>query len=208
MRRVSKLLWTATAVIGSIGLMVVAGPIDTFDKGSLAAIYQGEEAGATVAIEDAAGANGQAAKVSWTSVPKKGIVYLFWPDGSRPAVPINDGGDAGGALKFRVFLADAKAVRRFEVRIKDAKGENWTWGNDADLKSDAWQDITITLRKGLETSRRPDKPGRDDGVLDAPFQIAHLSIVLNKDAKAGSVLIDDLNFEPAAAPATQPAVTP
>lgn len=201
MRRFSKALWIATYAVGSIGW---CGSLDTLDTGSKAAIFQGEEAGATAVIEDAAGANGQVAKVSWTSVPKKQIVYLFWPDGARPSVPINDGGEAGGTLKFRVFVTDAKAIRRFEVRVKDSKGESWTWGTDVDLKADAWQDVTITLRKGVETSRRGDKPGRDDGVLDAPFTLAHVSIVLNKDAKAGNVLIDDLSFEPAAA-TTKPA---
>ncbi len=199
----NKFVTGAVLATMTLGTVSTAAMIDDFEQKPAVSVFQ-KEAGATVTMEAAPEAKGISAKIAWTAVPPKGNMHVIWPDAARPIMPFEANNDAGGVMKLQIWCENPQAIRRIDARVKDARGESFTWGTDVTLEAKKWQEVTIVLRPGTETSRRSDKPGNDNGKLDGTVRLAHLGIVLKNNAEPGSIFIDEIKFEPAAAATSQP----
>jgi hypothetical protein len=160
-------------------------------------VWEPERCGGSVALVPAPEGQGTCMKVAWTSTPPKALIDLPAGAKNRPVVMKRNESDAPfrGTLKLKVYSEDPTPVRRVEVRLKDAKGESFSWGSDVVLEPKKWQVVSIALVPGKESSRRSDKPGLADAQVDLPISLASVKLVLRPGGAGGTVYLDDLEFE-------------
>ncbi len=198
----SKFVTGAMLATMALGTVSTAVMIDDFEQKPEVSIFQ-KDSEATITMDTAPEDKGISAKVAWATVPPKRIVHLIWPDAARPIMPFEANNDAGGVMKLQIWCENPQTLSRIDARVKDARGESFTWGTDVTLEAKKWQEVTIVLCPGQETSRRSN-PENDNGKLDGPVQLADLGIVFESNAGPGSIFIDEIKFEPAAAATSQP----
>lgn len=184
----------------TLGLLVTpatGGVLVDFETQPEWSVWEPERCGGSLAFVPAPDGTGTCMKVTWTSTPPKALLDLPAGAKSRPVVMKRNETDAPfqGTLKVKVYSEDPAPVRRVEVRLKDAKGESFSWGTDVSLEPKKWQVVSIALVPGKESSRRSDKPGLADAQVDLPIGLASVKLVLRPGGAGGTVYLDDLEFE-------------
>lgn len=161
-------------------------------------VWQGTAIGAkTVAVANTAPRTGNAAAVSWTLVPPRETVEIT--STNRPTVLPREANTLDGAIVLDICTAASAPLRRVEVRLKDARGESFSWGVDITPTPGLWQTVTIPVLRGQESGRRGDRPGMANGRLDPPAVLSGIKFMLGPGAALpGALQVDQVRYEPAA----------
>lgn len=171
-------------------------------------VWQGETLGArTVPAVATAPRTGTAASVTWALAPTRDTVEITSPT-NRPVVLPKDANTLDGAIVLDVRTGTSSPLRRIEVRLKDARGESFSWGVDVSPVPEQWQTVSIPVLPGRESSRRADRPGMANKRLDPPAVLTGIKFMLAPGASLpGALQVDTVRYEPAvggAVPRSEP----
>lgn len=185
--------------------VLTAQMIEDFSSRPQMNIYQAQERGC--GFEVIASPLDNAAMVgsfTWQDVHAAFLEYYYAKD---PAIP-GTGKSAQGKLTVTAYAQQGDAIRGLALRVKDASGEIHHIQQNFKPQNAQWTNVVFTLG---------DKPtpghwgGNNDGILDCPLKLTGYAWVIDKQAKAGSVMLGQLSWqgvEAAIAPAVAPKPSP
>ncbi len=161
-------------------------------------VWQGETIGArTVPTAAAAPRTGTAAAVTWTLAPARETVEIT-SSTNRPVVLPAHANTLDGSIVLDVRADTSVLLRRVEIRLKDARGESFSWGVDVTPAPGQWQTVSIPVLRGRESSRRGDRPGMANGRLDPPAVLSGIKFILAPaSVLPGGLQVDTVRYEPA-----------
>jgi hypothetical protein len=161
-------------------------------------VWQGDAIGARVVAQtNDAPRGGRAASVAWLRAPARDTVEITSPT-NRPVVLPRTANTLDGAMVLDLCVRTATLLRRVEVRLKDARGESFSWGVDVTAVPGQWQTVVIPVQSGRESSRRADRPGLANGRLDVPAVLTGIKFILAPGSSLpGGLQVDAVRYEPA-----------
>lgn len=166
--------------------------VDDLDAAPVFKVIQSAERGLAASAQEApAGGAGQVLRISWAAKHTSFQELYYERDVALPGSAQN----SNGVLKLKAFTETPNLLWDFSARIKDEKGEIFTFAaKTPGIGAGKWQDVEITIRQG---GQKLSWGGGKTGLLQGRLLLTGLAIGINEKADEGSLLIDDIRWEPA-----------
>ena len=188
----SSLKQLVTAFLMSLMLMVHsvdAQVIDDFSSKPQMHIYKAVQRGCSFEIQASTDNRHKLlAGFLWQDTHAGFLEYYYAKD---PAIP-NTTHSASGVGIVKMSSGNPEAIKGLALRIKDASGEILHYQQTVELSTHVGLDVVFPIET---TSPQGHWGGNNDGKLDLPLKLTGYAWIIDKQAKAGNVIIEQVSWQ-------------
>ncbi len=186
------LVWSLLVAWGLSRAVSAAESVGGFDFENSPAVqvYNGEKWGGSAALERAPAPRGLSAKLAWAEKHNKYLELSV----AKPIPLTGFEEDPRGTFRLAVYLADPAAVRKINLRLRDAQGETFQWYKNTDSLRAGWNELTYALAPDNFTD---SWGGQANKVIDPPLAFSGLAVDFTPDHGSGCLYVDDLAWSAA-----------
>lgn len=167
---------------------VHAGVVDNFSTAPKLTVYHGSADGFSVHISGApASASGKALQILWKA-HHKSYAQVYYARSLR--LPGTTEVSAG-KVRLKIYSKTANPIWAVAVRVKDSRGEIFSFQVPASLHVDTWTTVVVPIKSGSQQARwGPDV----SGPMVTPLKITGYAFGLNPSMPEGSLWIKSISW--------------
>lgn len=172
-----------------MGNSVDAQVVDDFSSKPKMNIYKAQDRGCSFEIQGAAeGDHKFTACFLWQDAHAGFLEYYYAKD---PAIP-NTTQSADGAVVVKISAENPAAIKVLALRIKDASGEILHYQQAVHLVNNVGLDVVFPIGSVMPQGHWG---GNNNGKPDTPLKLTGYAWIIDKQAKAGGVFIEQVTWQ-------------